>query len=64
MDERPGDDLALAEWLHAEWLAGKAKCRIEREAWGDDSSHGRRFDRFIHAHLGVPTIRRSRRALI
>ena len=43
-----------------EWLAGKAKSRIERETWNDGRSHGRRFDRLISRTLGLPTVQRSK----
>jgi hypothetical protein len=62
MDGVSADDVALAQRLYAEWQAGKPKSRIERETWGDGSSHGRRLDRFIHLTLGVTTRRRSKQS--
>ena len=62
VDEVSADDLELAQRLYAEWEGGKPRSRIERETWGDGSSHGRRFDRFIHVTLGVSTRRRSKQS--
>ena len=57
MHDQPADDVELAEWLLAEWDEGRgtAKSQLERLAWQDESSHGRRFDRFIRQVLGVET---------
>ncbi|MHB1937976.1 MAG: DUF3644 domain-containing protein [Acidobacteriaceae bacterium] len=56
------DEIALAERLFAEWDggAGTSKGRIEIREWGDATSHGRRFDRFIRRTLGRSTSRASR----
>ena len=54
------EDIDLAQRLYAEWQAGKAKSRIERETWNDGHSHGRRFDRVISRTLGLPTVKRSK----
>ncbi len=53
---------ALARKLYAEWDEGRgtSKSELERRYWGDGSSHGRRFDRFIHDHLGIQTAKRSK----
>lgn len=61
-DDSEGDDAELAQALYLEWNNGDgtSKSEIERRVWGDGSSHGRRFDRFIRQNLGVPTTRRSR----
>ncbi|MCQ3814089.1 MAG: hypothetical protein KTU85_06690, partial [Acidimicrobiia bacterium] len=60
--EPNADDSDLAHRLYAEWKAGKPKSRIEREAWNDGRSHGRRFDRFISQTLGLPTVKRSKQS--
>jgi hypothetical protein len=46
-----------AQALVAEWNQGKgtSKKDIEIREWNDSTSHGRRFDRFIQATLGVNT---------
>ena len=51
------DERSLAESLLTRWNWGKgeSKSQLEREVWGDGSSHGRRFDRFIFRALGVST---------
>ncbi len=61
-EEREETDVELAERLFAEWDEGRgtAKSEIERQAWGDGSSHGRRFDRFVRQQLGVSTTKRSK----
>lgn len=56
------EDVALAERLLARWQAGEKKSALEREVWGDGSSHGRHFDRFVRTHLGVGTNRPSRQS--
>ncbi len=55
-------DEQLAERLYAEWDEGRgtSKSELERRTWGDGSSHGRRFDRFVRQHLSVSTTRPSR----
>lgn len=57
MHDLPADDVELAEWLLAQWDEGRgtAKSQLERIAWDDESSHGRRYDRFIRQVLGVET---------
>ena len=54
-------DVELARKLLALWDNGEgtSKSQLERQTWRDGSSHGRRFDRFIRATLGVETSRRS-----
>ena len=54
------EDIDLAQRLYAEWQAGKAKSRIERETWNDGHSHGRHFDRVISRMLGLPTVKGSK----
>ena len=62
--EQPTDkeNEALARKLYAEWDEGRgtSKSELERRYWGDGSSHGRRFDRFIRDHLGIQTAKRSK----
>ncbi|MHB8294339.1 MAG: DUF3644 domain-containing protein [Acidimicrobiales bacterium] len=63
LQESPGeDDVALAERLWVEWDRGKgtSKSQIEIREWGDATSHGRRFDRFIRRTLGEETNRPSK----
>lgn len=64
MDEFPGDDVELAEWLLAEWDEGRGtpKSQLERQVWNDGASHGRRFDRFVRQVLGVETTRPSKQS--
>lgn len=61
-DDPSPDDVALAQSLLARWDWGKgeSKSELEREVWGDGSSHGRRFDRFIQRSLGVSTKKQAR----
>lgn len=56
------DDVALADRLFAEWNGGEgtSKSQIEIREWGDATSHGRRFDRFVRRALGVETNRPSK----
>lgn len=56
------DDVALAESLFGRWNwgQGESKSELEREVWGDGSSHGRRFDRFVHRALGVNTKKQAK----
>ena len=56
------EDRGLAERLFALWDHGRgvSKSELERATWGDGSSHGRRFDRFIWNHLGVSTNKPSK----
>ncbi|MBK5221558.1 MAG: hypothetical protein JJE52_01510 [Acidimicrobiia bacterium] len=62
MNDPSDADIELATKLLAAWDNGDgtSKSELERVHWGDGSSHGRRFDRFIRQNLGVPTTRRSR----
>lgn len=63
MPQPPSDvEVELARELLALWDNGDgtSKSQLERQTWGDGSSHGRRFDRFIRSTLGVETSRRSR----
>ena len=63
MSQPPSDaDVELARELLALWDNGDgiSKSQLERQTWGDGSSHGRRFDRLIRGTLGVETSRRSR----
>ncbi|MDE0606304.1 MAG: hypothetical protein OXH78_04005 [Acidimicrobiaceae bacterium] len=63
MSQPPSDaDVELARELLAQWDNGNgiSKSQLERQTWGDGSSHGRRFDRYIRGTLGVETSRRSR----
>lgn len=64
MNEPSEEDIELANELLAEWDNGDgaSKSELERIHWGDGSSHGRRFDRFIRQNLGVPTTRRSKQS--
>lgn len=62
MTEPSEEDIEMANKLLAAWDngAGTSKSELERIHWGDGSSHGRRFDRFIRQTLGVETTRKSR----
>lgn len=62
MTESSQEDVDLARALLAEWDGGDgiSKSELERRTWGDGSSHGRRFDRFILQTLGERTTRRSK----
>ena len=63
MPQSPSEaEIELARGLLALWDSGNgtSKSQLERQTWGDGSSHGRRFDRFIRSTLGVETSRRSR----
>ena len=63
MPEPPSEaDVELAREFLALWDDGDgiSKSQLERQTWGDGSSHGRRFDRLIRATLGVETSRPSR----
>ncbi|WP_419921294.1 DUF3644 domain-containing protein [Candidatus Poriferisodalis sp.] len=57
-------DIALARELFDKWDngSGTSKSELERQTWGDGSSHGRRFDRFVRTNLGVETSRPSRQS--
>jgi hypothetical protein len=56
------DEIALARDLLARWDQGRgtSKSQLEIETWGDATSHGRRFDRFVRTNLGVNTNRPSK----
>lgn len=62
VEEGEEADVELAERLLDEWDEGRgtSKSELERRTWGDGSSHGRRFDRYIRQNLGVETTRRSK----
>lgn len=62
--DQSDSDIELANELLASWNDGDgtSKSELERIHWGDGSSHGRRFDRFIRQTLGVPTTRRSKQS--
>ena len=57
-------DIALARELFETWDSGNgvSKSELERLTWGDGSSHGRRFDRFVRTLLGVETSRPSKQS--
>lgn len=61
MAEATKADVAMAKRLLEEWNAGAGttKSRIEIREWGDATSHGRRFDRFVKRALGVATTKPS-----
>src|SRR5680860_62076 len=54
--------MCIRDRLYAEWDGGRgvSKSELERRTWGDGSSHGRRFDRFVRQHLGVSTSKTSK----
>lgn len=54
-----GEDIALAREMHERWQAGEKKSALEREYWGDGSSHGQAFSAYVREHLGVETVRQS-----
>ena len=58
------DDIALARELFEAWDSGNgvSKSELERRTWGDGSSHGRRFDRFVRTLLGAETSRPSKQS--
>lgn len=62
MDPGPPIDVELARSLLARWADGKgtSKSQLEIEVWGDATSHGRHFDRFVRTHLGVSTNKPSK----
>lgn len=62
MPEPVENDVSLARRLYAEWDHGRgtSKSALERRTWNDGRSHGRRFDRFILAHLGINTAKQSK----
>jgi hypothetical protein len=64
MEEPTTEDVALAARLLQEWDEGRgtSKSQIEIREWGDATSHGRRFDRFILRTLGVQTSRPSKQS--
>ena len=64
MTEVSDEDVELATKLLDAWDNGNgtSKSELERIHWGDGSSHGRRFDRFIRQTLGVETSTRSKQS--
>jgi len=62
MESGQSDEIELARTLLARWNygVGVSKSRLEVEIWGDASSHGRHFDRFVRTHLGISTRRTSK----
>lgn len=56
------DDIALARELLEARQSGASKSSLERRIWNDGSSHGRRFDRFMHDTLGLDTTTRSKQS--
>lgn len=61
MSESSSEELELAERLYREWTSGStSKSQIEIREWDDATAHGRRFDRFIHKHLGHKTSHKSK----
>lgn len=64
MAEPSEHDIELAQSLLIEWDEGRgtSKSQIEIREWGDATSHGRRFDRFIRKTLGVQTSKRSKQS--
>jgi hypothetical protein len=63
MTEVPADDdVELAQQLMREWDEGRgiSKSQLEIRTWGDATSHGRHFDRFVRRALGVTTNRPSK----
>lgn len=62
MSDATSDDEELAQQLLDAWDEGRGtpKSELERQVWGDGSSHGRRFDRFVRKHLGVSTRKPSK----
>ena len=61
-DAPASDDVQLARELLAEWDEGRgaSKKRLELRTWGDSTSNGRHFDRFIRTNLGIETSRPSK----
>jgi hypothetical protein len=62
VDANTKGDIEIARELLARWDAGKgtSKSQLEIEVWGDATSHGRHFDRFVRTHLGVNTNKPSK----
>jgi hypothetical protein len=62
MDGNTLDETELAQELMARWDQGKgtSKSQVEIEVWGDATSLGRHFDRFVRTQLGVSTNRPSK----
>lgn len=62
VDPSSDEDVVLAQELLAKWDYGRgmSKSQLEIKTWGDGTSHGRRFDRFIANTLGVSTTRPSK----
>lgn len=61
-DTSPEDEVELAQRLLAAWDEGRgtSKSKLEIQTWGDGTSHGRHFDRFVRGALGVSTSRPSK----
>jgi len=62
VSEPSDEDLELAQRLYDEWDQGQgtSKSQLEIRTWGDSTSHGRRFDRFVGGALGVSTSKPSK----
>lgn len=60
--EASAEDVELAHELLREWDEGRgvSKSQLEIRVWGDATSHGRHFDRFIQSVLGRNTSRPSK----
>ncbi len=59
-DELSGDEhVAIARTLYARWETGEAKSSIELEAWGDATSHGKRFTSYVRRWLDLETEKKS-----
>jgi hypothetical protein len=56
------DETQLAQELLSAWDEGRgtSKSQLEIQTWGDATSHGRHFDRFVRGALGVSTNRPSK----
>jgi hypothetical protein len=55
-------DIELAQGLFKAWDEGRgvSKSQLEIQTWGDATSHGRHFDRFVRSTLGISTNRPSK----
>jgi hypothetical protein len=64
LQEPSDEDIELARELFALWDEGRgvSKSQIELKTWGDATSHGRHFDRFIQATLGIGTSKSSKQS--
>lgn len=58
----PEEDFERAERLLADWDEGRglSKSQIEIREWGDSTSHGRHFDRYIRTQLNIETTKPSK----